>query len=188
MSEKAARINRLFVGRYAMETSIISTASDKTVQIEELKAFIRKQRDGREVKKALAVKLLYQGYQYVSVVSILDVSLGAIHEWKQLYEASGVAGFQPNHQGSKGYLSESQKAEVLGWLKQKDIWTLGELEYHLASEYEVTYASKQSYYDLFEAAAISWKKTSKVNPKGDAEVVSAKKQLSKAAWHATTRR
>lgn len=63
MSEKAARINRLFVGRCAMDTSIISTASDKTVQIEELKAFIRKQRDDREVKKALVVKLLCQGYQ-----------------------------------------------------------------------------------------------------------------------------
>lgn len=171
-----------------MDSSVVCAAPDKTAQIDELKAFIRKQRDGRQVKKALAVKLLYQGHRFESVVSIMDVSLGAIHEWKHLYEADGLVGFQPNHKGSKGYLSVSHKAAVLAWLKTKDIWTLGELEYHLASEYDVTYASKQSYYDLFEAAGISWKKTSKVNPKGDAEVVSAKKQTSKDAWRATTKR
>ena len=171
-----------------MDSSVVCAAPDKTAQIDELKAFIRKQRDGRQVKKALAVKLLYQGHRFESVVSIMDVSWGAIHEWKQLYEADGLVGFQPNHKGSKGYLSVSQKAAVLAWLKTKDIWTLGELAYHLASEYDVTYASKQSYYDLFEAAGISWKKTSKVNPKGDAEAVSAKKQTSKDAWRATTKR
>jgi putative transposase len=66
----------------------------------------------------------------------------------------------------------------LQWLQQKDIWTLGELEYHLAAVYDVVYESKQSYYDLFEAADLSWKKTSKVNPKADPEVVAAKKSKS----------
>lgn len=171
-----------------MNSPVACETAGKAVQIEELKGFIRKQRDGRQVKKALAVKLLYQGHQYESVVSILDVSLGAIHEWKQLYEAAGLSGFVPNHKGRKGYLNASQKAAVLDWLGQKSIWTLGELEFHLASEYDVTYASQQSYYDLFDAAGISWKKTSKVNPKGDAEVVAAKKPISRDAWHATTTR
>ncbi len=162
-----------------------SVAVDKSAQVEALKGFIRQQRDSRQVKKALAVKLLYQGHSYESVVSILDVSLGAIHEWKQLYEAGGLPGFEPKHKGSKGYLTPDEKASVLTWLKQKSIWTLGELEYHLAAEYDVTYASKQSYYDLFDAAGISWKKTSKVNPKGDAEAVAAKKPTSNASWYAT---
>jgi len=77
---------------------------------------------------------------------------------------------------------------VIEWLKQKDIWTLGELEYQLASEYDVTYASKQSYYDLFEAAGISWKKTSKVNPKGDAKAVAVKKPILSVSWYATETR
>ena len=165
-----------------------SVAVDKSVQVEALKAFIRKQRDGRQVKKALAVKLLYQGHSYESVVSILDVSLGAIHEWKRLYEAEGLPGFEPKHKGSKGYLTQAEKASVLAWLKQKSIWTLGELEYQLAAKYDVTYASKQSYYELFDAAGISWKKTSKVNPKGDAEAVAAKKLTSNVSWRATKTR
>lgn len=171
-----------------MSQSAEAVATDKSVQVEGLKAFIRKQRDGRQVKKALAVKLRYQGHTYESVVSILDVSLGAVHEWKQLYESSGLSGFEPKHKGRKGYLEASEKASVLGWLKQKSIWTLGELEYHLAEAYDVTYASKQSYYDLFDAAGISWKKTSKVNPKGDAEAVAAKKPTSNVAWHNTKAR
>lgn len=168
-----------------MSQSIESVAADKSVQVEALKVFIRKQKDGRQVKKALAVKLLYQGHTYESVVSILDVSLGAVHEWKQLYESAGLSGFVPQHKGRKGYLAASEKASVLAWLKQKSIWTLGELEYYLAEAYDVIYASKQSYYDLFDAAGISWKKTSKVNPKGDAEAVAAKKLTSNVAWHNT---
>jgi putative transposase len=46
----------------------------------------------------------------------------------------------------------------------------------LAKEYEVTYESKRSYYELFEAAGISWKKTTKINPKADVEAVAAKKK------------
>jgi putative transposase len=160
----------------------------KAAQIEELKAFIGKERDGRQIKKALAVKLLYQGYGYEAVVQILDVSMGSLSNWKQTYEVNGISGFQPQHQGRKSYLSETQKQEVLQWLQQKDIWTLGELESHLAEAYEVVYESKQSYYDLFEAADISWKKTSPVNPKADPKAVAAKKSKLKGSWLVTARR
>ncbi len=39
---------------FAMDDAVVrdSLLSDKTKQIEELKAFIRKERDGRQVKKA----------------------------------------------------------------------------------------------------------------------------------------
>lgn len=171
-----------------MSKSIASTVVDLPGKVAELQAYISQQRDARQLKKALAVKLLYQGHTYESVVRILDVSMGSIASWKQAYEASGLAGFTPQHKGSKGYLSAAERAAVMNWLKAKSIWTLGELEYHLAEVYGVTYESKQSYYDLFEAAGISWKKTSKVNPKADAEAVAAKKQTSSGCWSATKRR
>ena len=158
-----------------IEMMSASTSDPKEVQVEELKAFISKERDGRQVKKALAVKLLYQGYGYESTTQILDVSLGALSNWKQAYEEEGLEGFRPHHKGRKSYLSSGQKEEVLQWLQQKDIWTIGELEHYLASVYDVVYESKQSYYDLFAAAGMSWKKTSKVNPKADPEQVTAKK-------------
>ncbi len=95
--------------------------------------------------------------------------------WKQVYEQYGVDGLRLNHKGRKSYLSAEQREEVLSWLQTKDSWDLGELEYKLAFEYDITYESKRSYYDLFNAAGISWKKTTKVNPKADPKEVAAKK-------------
>ncbi len=171
-----------------MNQPMVANVPVQSSEIATLKRFISQQRDGRQVKKALAVKLLYQGHTYESVVRILDVSMGSISAWKQAYEDAGLSGFQPNHKGRQSYLSGVEKAAVLAWLQQKDIWTLGELEHHLASKYNVTYESKQSYYDLFAAAGLNWKKTSKVNPKADAKAVAAKKPTSSGYWHATRTR
>ena len=160
----------------------------KTTAIEELKAFIRRERDARQVKKALAIKLIYQDYGYEAITAILEVSLGVLSKWKQAYEQNGLAGFRPQHKGRKSYLSPKARESVLQWLQTKKIWELSELEYHLAENYEVVYESKQSYYDLFESAGISWKKTSKVNPKANAQAVAAKKSKSNSSWHTTGRR
>lgn len=156
-------------------------------QIAELQSFASQQRDGRQLKKALAVKLLYQGYKHEAVVQILDVSMGSLTNWKTSYESEGLAGFKPKHQGRKSYLRIEQREEVLSWLQTKTIWELSELEHHLASQYGVGYESKQSYYDLFEAAGISWKKTTKVNPKKNPKAVAAKKSKSSVCWRATAR-
>jgi putative transposase len=40
----------------------------------------------------------------------------------------------------------------------------------------VVYESKQSCYDLFEEAGISWKKTTKLNPKANPDAVAEKKR------------
>ena len=167
--------------------SSIIVESPYTAQIAELQAFASKERDGRQLKKALAVKLLYQGYKHEAVVQILDVSMGSLTNWKSLYESEGLAGFKPKHKGRKSYLSGEQREAVLSWLQTKTIWELSELEHHLASEYGVGYESKQSYYDLFEAAGISWKKTTKVNPKKNPETVAAKKSKSSVCWRSTER-
>lgn len=168
-----------------MLVSFSHPPSPHQAAITELQAFIRSERDSRQVKKALAVKLIYQDYRYTAVVEILDVSLGSLSGWRRAYERYGLAGFKPNHQGRQSYLTPEQRSAVLTWLQSKAIWTRHELEYHLAETYDVAYAAKQSYYDLFEAAGISWKKTSKVNPKRDAEAVAAKKSRSRVSWRVT---
>lgn len=156
--------------------------------IAELQEFIDNRPDAREVRKALAVKLVYQGYKYEEIQTILDVSLGSITSWKQCYKEYGISGLRLNHKGRKGYLSDEQLQEVLSWLQTKDTWELGELEYKLAFEYEVIYESKRSYYDLFDAAGISWKKTTSLNPKADEEAVAAKKNRLKHCWQATEKK
>lgn len=45
--------------------------------ISELQEFIRMHSDSREVRKALALKLVYQGYAYEEIQTILDVSQGS---------------------------------------------------------------------------------------------------------------
>ena len=48
---------------------------------------------------------------------------------------------------------------------------IGRLVTYLDREFGVIYKSKQSYYELFERAKISWKKTQKTNPKSEVELV-----------------
>ncbi len=144
--------------------------------IAELQEFIAQNPTAREVRKGLAVKLVYQGYLYEEIQTILDVSLGSITGWKQAYEENGIDGLRLKHKGRKSYLSAEQREEVLSWLQTRDYWEIGELEYQLAFEYDVVYETKKSYYDLFEAAGISWKKTTKINPKADPDAVAVKKK------------
>ena len=50
-----------------------------------LQDFIDMRPDACEVRKALAVKLVYQGYLCDEIQTILDVSRGSITGWKQAY-------------------------------------------------------------------------------------------------------
>ena len=167
------------------ETATQTVKVSQEEAIAELQDFIDMRPDAREVRKALAVKLIYQGYLYDEIQTILDVSRGSITGWKQAYEEHGIDGLRLNYQGRKGYLSSGQREEVLSWLQTKDIWELGELEYKLAFEYDVVYESKQSYYNLFEEAGISWKKTTKLNPKANPDAVEEKKKRLKHYWQTT---
>ncbi|WP_414583140.1 helix-turn-helix domain-containing protein [Scytonema sp. PCC 10023] len=85
-----------------------------------------------------------------------------------------MAGLVLKHQGSRGYLTQSQRQAIADWLKQKNYWHLPELKQHVEDSYGVVFESNQSYYDLFALAGISWKKTQKSNPKKDPELVEKK--------------
>lgn len=112
-------------------------------------------------------------YTYFEIRDILQVSVGFISKWKQT-EARGVAGLLLQYQGSSGYLERKQQQDVIGWLKQKNYWNLRELQQYVEDTYNVVFASKQSYYDIFKVAGISWKKSQKRNPKADPNLVEKK--------------
>jgi len=92
---------------------------------------------------------------------ILQVCSGLISKWKHEFIFNGVEGLKLAYQGSRGYLSPEEKQQVLAWLKEKNSWNLKELEFYIASEFDVTFAKRSSYYDLFHEAGISWKKSQK---------------------------
>lgn len=142
--------------------------------MEELSELIQSNPDPRELKRALAVQMVMQDYSYFEIREVLQVSVGFISKWKQIFEEQGVAGLALKHQGSTGYLAPEQRQAVMDWLQQKNYWNLCELQHYIEDSYEVVFASNQSYYDLFKAAGISWKKTQKSNPNKDPELVEKK--------------
>jgi len=142
--------------------------------MEELLKFIKGKPDSRELKRALAVKLAIEKYPYHQISAILNVSIGFISKWKTAFEEKGIGGLKLAHKGAKGYLTLEQKSEVIRWLKEKDYWNLPELQSRLYEKYGVRFKSKQSYYDLFAEAGISWKKSRKKNLKRSHKVVSLK--------------
>jgi len=130
----------------------------------------------QEVKRGLAVKLRKMGQSINEVAEVLNVSPGYVVKWNGVYKKEGVRGLRLQYKGTAGYLNGSQKDELIAWLKKKAYWNLSELQEHLQQSYNVIYKSKQSYYDLFKAAGISWKKSQSRNPKKNPEEVAAKRE------------
>ena len=153
----------------------------------ELIGFIESNPDPRELKRALAVQMVQQQYLYEEIQAVLQVSIGFISKWKQQFESAGVAGLRLGYRGASPYLTADQRTAVLDWLKQQSYWHLPELETHIASTYGVVYKAKKSYYALFRAAGLSWKKSQACNPKRDPALVAQKNGDYRMAWIAAGR-
>ncbi len=141
-----------------------------------LTKFIETNPDARELKRALAVKMALQGEPYSQIKKLLGMQLSCITNWKKRFLAQGLDGIKLGYQGSKGYLTPLSRAEVISWLKEKNYWNIDDLVTYLDQQYGVIYQSKQSYYELLSDASISWKKSQKVNPKSDPELVKKKRE------------
>lgn len=136
-----------------------------------LTEFIQSNPEPREMKRALAVKMALQDKPYVNITELLSMHKSCISSWKQKFVTQGLAGIKLAYKGAKSYLTASQRTKVIAWLKAKNYWNLEELVVYLDEHYGVIYQSKQSYYELFSSADISWKKSQKFNPKSDPELV-----------------
>jgi putative transposase len=80
--------------------------------MEELNALISSNPDPRELKRALAVKMTLRGYPHQEIMEILQVCSGFISKWKQEFIMKGVAGLKLCYQGSKGYLTPTEKEHL----------------------------------------------------------------------------
>ena len=142
----------------------------------DLTAFLAEQRDSREYRRALAVKLVLQGYLYEAISAMLDVTPGFISQVKKAYETSGTAGLTLKYQGTQPYLSGEERQAVITWLKSQQEWLVERLHAYLETTYGVVFQSRQSYYQLLADAEISYKQAQRSNPKHDPERVAAKKK------------
>ncbi len=144
--------------------------------MEELEVFIAEKRDSREYRRALAVKMALKGYEYDVICDILSVTPGFISQSKKAYIAQGTAGLLLKYKGSQSFLRPEERQAVIQWLQEQKEWNVDHLKAHIEDTYDVVFQSRQSYYDLFAAAKITWKKAQRVHPKRDPVVVETKKR------------
>jgi putative transposase len=144
--------------------------------IDELDNFINQTNDSRELKRALAVKMVLQRKPGSEIEDLLQVSPSFVRKWKNLVIFEGVESLKLQYQGRTSYLTAEEKEETINWLRQQDYCRLEDLQTHLEKEYGVIYQSTQSYYSLFNQAQISWKKTQKKNPLRNEKLVQEKKE------------
>jgi putative transposase len=103
----------------------------------------------------LVVKWTWSGLSYGQLLKQLNVSLGFISKWNNKFLIRGVERLRMGYKGKHGYLSKSEKAEIILWLSQREMWDVAELAIYIEDKYKVIYQSQQSYYCLFESARVS---------------------------------
>jgi len=130
----------------------------------------------REVKRAVAVKMVEEGLKSVNACKVLKVSVAFVSKWKIIYENKGAECLRSGYKGSKGYLSKSEKDEIIKYLEKQEHLSVEELRDYIDKEYGVLYKSKQSYYDLLKSGGLSRHKSQKKNPGRNREKVLLKRE------------
>jgi putative transposase len=147
--------------------------------MKELEEFIQTTKDSRELKRALAVKMTLAKRPWAVVMEDLGVSHAFISKWRSRYKHARVQGLRRGYQGSQGYLSPPDKAEVLSWIQRQTTWSVRAVAQHVQATYGISYKSLQSYYALLDAARMSWKKSQDRQPKAAPQKVAAKRDVIK---------
>lgn len=140
--------------------------------------------EGRETKRAIAVKMVIQGFEVKDICSLLGVSDSYVSKWKIIYENNGAGALRLNYKGRPGFLTESQRDEIFFCIKDKPHYSVEELRDLIERRYGIVYQSKQSYYDILQEAGLSWHKTEAVNPNRDeAKVLLRREEIKKKLMH-----
>lgn len=138
--------------------------------------------EGLEIKRALAVKMIIHNFKTKDICSLLDVSDSFVSKWKTIYENEGAEKLRLQYKGGTGFLTESQRFEILFHLKNQPRYSVEELKDWIERRYGVVYQSKQPYYDLLKEAGLSWHQTQAINPKRDESQVLLKREEIKKNW------
>ena len=138
-----------------------------------------------EIKRAIAIHMSIQGFTRAEIANALDVSIQFVDKWKPIYYEQGVKGLKLKYKGSEGYLSKEERQSIIEYIQFQETITSFELKEYIKNQYGVEYNSPKSYTDLLHEAKFSYKKTQKVNPKGDIEQIEAKKKRFKHSFMKT---
>ena len=106
-----------------------------------------------------------EGVPCSEIQKILNVSATFVSQVKIKFIQEGVKEFKLKYKGSKAYLSQEQRREIINYLVAQEYLSLQELREYIEDKYDIRFKSNQSYYTLLDEAKISWKKTQKKNKK-----------------------
>jgi putative transposase len=133
-------------------------------------------KEGREIRRALAAKMSLRGFSTKDICELLGVSDSFVSKWKIIYEDKGADGLLLGYKGSESFLTDTDKKKIIAWLQAETHFNIEDLINHIEEKYGVVYKSRQSYYDLFAAARLSWHKSQKKNPRKDGDKVLLKRE------------
>jgi putative transposase len=153
-----------------------------------LDEIINESPEAREVKRALSVKMALQEVPTSQITALLNVSPQYVSKWRIQYEAGGAESLLLGYRGSESYLSQNQREEICDWIQGQASLTVEALRDYIQEQYEVVYQSKQSYYDLLQAAGWSYHKSGKSNPKRDEVLIMERRQAIKKSYSSTGKR
>jgi len=85
--------------------------------------FMEQTSDPREQKRAITVRMRLKNYSRKQVSEILNVGPDYVTKWTSLFKQEGVVSLKLSYQGSNGYLSKAERAEVIESLSQQEHWS-----------------------------------------------------------------
>ena len=77
--------------------------------------------EGREIKRAIAVKMNALGFKTNDICDVLEVSDSFVSKWKTIYENEGANALRLNYKGGTGFLTDFQRQEIIYFIRNKHI-------------------------------------------------------------------
>src|SRR5512135_3801501 len=81
----------------------------------------------REVKRALAVKMILFDFKTEAICALLNVSDAFVSKWKIRFENEGAAALKLPYKGGTGFLTADQRDEILFHLRMQPYYSVEEL-------------------------------------------------------------
>jgi putative transposase len=110
------------------------------------------------------------------IAELLQVTESFVSKWKGLCFDHGVDAFVLKYHGYQGYLTSEQRQSIIEWIKAQKIQNIDDLVTFIRTTYRIEFKSRQSYYDLFAAAGITWKRAQSQHPDKDLDRIATKKK------------
>jgi len=154
--------------------------TDNIQETEALVDFLVGSNKPDEIKRGLVI--FASRFDHVSrneIADAVNMTIPFVDKCRKIHKAEGIDRLKHQRKGSQSYLSNHAQDQIVDWIRSHDTVTLHELHQYIQETYGVVYQSESSYYQFFDRANFSYKKTQAINPKEDEEQIAEKKHKSR---------